>query len=444
MGDTGHATQHQGGSARDRAYVLTLLTLAYMFSCADRSILGIVQESIKLEFRLSDFQLGLLGGPAFALLYAGLALPVARAADRGDRKTILAICVMLWSVMTAFCGLAGNYLQIFAARMGVSVGEAGCNPIANSIISDSFPPDRRATAISTYALGISLGGLMSALVGGWLASAWGWRAAFVTLGAAGLLLAAIFALTVREPARSAPASDVSGLWATAAFLFGKPSFRHATFAAALTAFTGYGVNQYLVSFLIRSHGLTVLQGAGLVGIIIGICGGVGAFASGYLADRLAPRVPNAIVLVPAVGVAMAGPLYFTAFFVDGLLPAMAAVIAGAVFHNLYSAGVFAVTQGLAKPRMRATAVAFALLVINLLGYGLGPPAVGWVSDLLASNVISAHGVSHASCSAAAAPVCALAAEEGLRRAMMITALLQLWAALHFFLASRTLRHDWVG
>lgn len=418
--------------------------LAYTLSVADRTVLGIIQEPIKQEFSLTDFQLGLLGGPAFALLYTLFSIPVARRADLGNRKIILAICVGMWSLMTAACGMATNLVSLFIARMGVSIGEAGCNPTANSLIADYFPPERRATATSTYVLGVALGGLLAAFAGGWLTSFAGWRSAFFTLGISGILLAALIAATLREPVRNMPAIERASLAGAAYYLVRKPAFVHVAIGSALAGFVGYGVNHYLTSFLVRSHSLSLMEGAGLVGVILGICGGVGAFGSGFISDRLSDRFPSALTLVPAFGQIVATPLYLTAFLSDDLSVAMIALMVGAAAHTLYMAATYAVSQGVATPRMRATAVALMLVVINFIGFALGPPAVGWLSDSLANQQLTLRALSSHICAGSSDSVCAQASEEGLRKAMMIAALAQLWAALHFLLASRSLRKDWVG
>src|SRR5688572_13962451 len=189
------------GSKTYRAYVLGALLVVYTFNFIDRVVIGIIGEPIKIEFGLTDFQLGLLGGPMFAVLYTLLGIPIARLAERSNRMTILAICLAIWSAMTAACGLALSYVQLCAARIGVSIGEAGCTPPANSVIADYFPADRRATALSIYALGIPIGSMIAAVGGGWIATEVGWREAFIWLGVPGVLLAVIVKLTVKEPPR---------------------------------------------------------------------------------------------------------------------------------------------------------------------------------------------------------------------------------------------------
>ncbi|MGE3931591.1 MAG: MFS transporter, partial [Hyphomonadaceae bacterium] len=203
----GHSTQGY------RAYVLGALLVVYTFNFIDRVIVGIIQEPIKVEFGLTDFQLGLLGGPAFAILYTLLGIPIARLAERYNRMSILAVCLALWSAMTAACGFAVNYATLLAARIGVSIGEAGCTPPANSVISDYFPAERRASALSIYALGIPIGSMIAAVGGGWIATEVGWREAFIWLGVPGVLLAVIVKLTVKEPPRAAATGETPSFFA---------------------------------------------------------------------------------------------------------------------------------------------------------------------------------------------------------------------------------------
>jgi predicted MFS family arabinose efflux permease len=431
------------GTKSYRAYVLGALLVVYTFNFIDRVVIGIIQEPIKVEFGLTDFQLGLLGGPAFAILYTLLGIPIARFAERHNRMTILSVCVALWSLMTAACGFAVNYATLFAARVGVSIGEAGCTPPANSVISDYFPADRRASALSIYALGIPIGSMIAAVGGGWIASEVGWREAFIWLGVPGVVLAVIVKLTVKEPPRSAPKGETPSFFAALAALAKKPTFWHVAFGSALASFVGYGVGQYLTSFMIRTHGMTLFQGAVLVGVVLGLSAALGTFTSGFLADRISRRHPNALAWLPALGFALATPAYLLAFVSPGIW--LVLLMLGAITHYFYLGPMYAVTQGIVAPRMRATAVAVLLFIVNLLGYGLGPPAIGALSDYLASGQLAAAGLTPEICAARVGDAqCASGVEIGLRWALMIGVCGYLWAGLHYLLSARTLRRDWVA
>jgi MFS family permease len=440
----GAAPAFQGtGTKGYRAYVLGALLVVYTFNFIDRVIVGIIQEPIKVEFGLTDFQLGLLGGPAFAILYTLLGIPIARLAERHDRMTILAICLALWSAMTAACGFAVNYATLLAARVGVSIGEAGCTPPANSVISDYFPADRRASALSIYALGIPIGSMIAAVGGGWIATEVGWREAFIWLGVPGVLLAVFVKLTVKEPPRSVSTAETPSFFAALGALTKKPTFWHVAFGAALASFVGYGVGQYLTSFMIRTHGMTLFEGAVLVGVVLGLCAAIGTFTSGFLADRISRRHPNALSWLPAVGFIIATPAYLLAFVLPDIwLPLL---MIGAVTHYFYLGPMYAVTQGVVAPRMRATAVAVLLFIVNLLGYGLGPPAIGALSDFIANGQLAPFSLSVDICADRAGDAqCAAGSETGLRWALMIGVLGYLWAAIHFLISARTLRRDWVA
>jgi predicted MFS family arabinose efflux permease len=433
------------GDKTYRGYVLGALLVVYTFNFIDRIIVGIIQEPIKAEFGLTDFQLGLLGGPAFAILYTLLGIPIARFAERHNRMTILSICLALWSLMTAACGFAASYAHLLVARIGVSVGEAGCTPPANSVISDYFPADRRASALSIYALGIPIGSMIAAVGGGWIATEVGWREAFIWLGVPGVALAVIVKLTVKEPPRSAPKAQAPSFLAAFSALAKKPSFWHVAFGSALASFVGYGVGQYLTSFMIRTHGFSLFQAASLIGVVLGLCAAIGTFSSGFLADRISKRHPNALAWLPALGFFLATPLYLLSFIAPTIWLAMPALMLGAIVHYFYLGPMYAITQGVVAPLVRATAVAVLLFIVNLIGYGMGPPAIGALSDWLANGQLALSGLSPDMCATRSGDAqCAAAVETGLRWAMMIGVLGYLWAGLHFLLSARTLRRDWVA
>lgn len=439
------------GSKNYRAYVLGALLVVYTFNFIDRVVIGIIQEPIKTEFGLTDFQLGLLGGPAFAILYTLLGIPIARMAEKTNRMTILSICIGLWSLATAACGFAVNYATLFAARVGVSIGEAGCTPPANSVISDYFPAERRATALSIYALGIPIGSMIAAVGGGWIATHVGWREAFIWLGVPGVLLAVIVKLTVKEPPRTVSKAEAPSFFSAVAELAKKPTFWHIAFGSALASFVGYGVGQYLTSFMIRTHNFSLFNAAVIIGVVLGLCAAIGTFSSGFLADRISRRHPNALSWLPALGFVIATPLYLLAFILPNIWLAMPALMVAAIAHYFYLGPMYAVTQGVVAPRMRATAVAVLLFVVNLIGYGMGPPVIGALSDFLANGQLAPFGLDTAACAPrlieanpAISTQCAAGVETGLRWAMMVGVCIYLWAGVHFLLSARTLRRDWVA
>jgi MFS family permease len=409
-----------------RAYALALLLLIYVFNFVDRSILGILLEPIKREFNPSDTALGILSGIAFALIYSTLGVPIALWADRGSRKTIISLSLLVWSGMTAVCGLVTSFWQLVAARIGVGVGEAGCSPPAHSMISDYFPPTERGRAFGIYSLGIPIGGSFGVLAGGWINEWFDWRTAFLVVGLPGVALAILSQLTLREPVRGSADGVVAHgaaprAGAVARHLWARPSFRHLSLAGALHALVGYGVGAWNAAFLMRTHGMgtgeigTWLAGIGLV------AGGLGTYYGGALADRLSPRDARWNVWVPGIAILVAMPFSLGFYLLPWKVAALLSAVPAAFLGATYLGPTFATTQALAELRMRAVASAVLLFVLNLIGMGLGPVAVGVASDLFARGAGLGAG--------------------SLRWALIAVALVNVWSAVHYLLAARTLRAD---
>ena len=483
------------GTPGYRTYVLSALLVVYIFNFIDRTIVNILTEPIKLAFALEDWQMGLLGGPAFAVLYTFLGIPIARLAERMNRVAIIALAVAVWSLFTALCGFAASFLMLFLFRVGVSIGEAGCTPPAQSLIADYFAPSRRATAVSVYALGVPLGGMLASVFGGQLAGldgaefgAWvnsvglgflfgsldwasveGWRIAFVVVGVPGVLLSLVVWRTVKEPPRGY--TDPVALQGLEKASFGealrvllkKPAYVHVVIGATIASFVGYGVSQFTTSFVIRTHGLTIADASLLFGIILGLMAAVGVFGSGWLSDRLRARFPKALSWFPAIGMGLSVPLYAYGYLSDDLWFAMPALMAAAALHYAYLGPMYAVSGGVADSRMRATAVALTLFVVNLLGYGLGPLLIGILSTVLKGMFLESYalGLTFEACQplialapdarAALAGVqleqltaCTTSEAEGLQWSIVIFVCLYGWAALHYLLAGRTLERDMVA
>jgi MFS family permease len=432
------------GTRAYRGYILAALLAVYTFNFIDRTILTIVQEPIRKEFGLTDTLLGLLGGPTFAFFYTFLGIPIARLAERQNRMTILSICLALWSGMTALCGIATSYVTLLLPRIGVGVGEAGCTPTANSVIGDYFPAETRSTAVAVYAMGVPIGASLAAIGGGFVAEHLGWRGAFLSLGLPGLLLAILVKLTVREPPRSTPADEAAGFFATFKALGGKPTFWNVSLGGAMASFTGYGVGQFTNSFFIRSHALSIFQASMITGLLVGVFGGGGTFFAGYISDRMIKRHPNALAWLPALGLIISTPLSIAGYLVHSLWLAVPLLAAATVFQYFYVSAIYAATQGIVHPRMRATAVAVLLFIVNIIGLGLGPPAIGALSDLLANVHLQPAGLSVAACKAAAtanAAACAEGSAFGLKYAIVFGYLGFVWAAGHFLWAWRTMPRD---
>lgn len=431
--------------SRAAAYgALLILMLTYLVSYIDRMALGVLQEPIKAELGLSDWHLGLLSGPAFALLYSIMGLPIARLAERRSRTMVLAASLIVWSAMTMLCGLARNYTQLLLARAGVSIGEAGCNPAAHSLIADLFPPRERGRAIAFYSLGAPLGALLGAIAAGWLAHHWGWRTAFLLLGPPGFILAIIILFLMPKPPRGqfdTTASTSSASPAPPPFravvtaFFGNPALRHLAAGSALIVLVGYGVAAFLPSFLVRRHGLD-LESVGLLsGIINGAGAAVGTLGSGFIIDRFGGRDARYYAWFPAIMVAGAVPCFVIGFLTNSLaLSAVLLTLATTAIYT-YIAPVFAQLHNILHTRMRATGTSIMYLVLNLVGLGLGPPLIGLISDhmtrLAVTDVVEQGRAGGCSGSAASLPVCQQASGMGLSHALVIISLILVLAVVHF-------------
>jgi MFS family permease len=370
--------------------VLLFLTIVYALNFVDRQILVILQESIKVDMALSDAQLGLLTGFAFAIFYVSVGIPIARWADVGNRKNIVAGAVAVWSGMTALSGLTQNFYQLLLARIGVGVGEAGGSPPSHSILSDYYPAKERGRAMAIYSTGVYLGILIGFIVGGWVNEHYGWRIAFFAVGLPGLLIALIVKFTLREPIRGM--SDGIEIKTSVTFketlsiLWALKSFRFFALASGLTAFCSYGIGNFLPSFLIRSHGFETTQVGISLAITAGLGGIIGTYAGGHFADKLGLKDMRWYLWVPAIP-AIFGPLLITsAMFMDNSTLALACLFVSTVFGALYLGPVIAITHTLVNPNMRAMSSAILFLVLNLIGLGCGPLVVGLISDALTPSL----------------------------------------------------------
>jgi predicted MFS family arabinose efflux permease len=435
---------------RSAGYATLLLMVIYAFNFIDRSIINILAEPIKEDLGLSDTQLGLLGGIAFALLYASLGVPIARLADRYNRITIIAASLAVWSAVTAVCGFARNFPQLFLARVGVGMGEAGCTPPAHSLLADYHPPNRRASAIGVYSMGSPIGQLIGTVAGGWMAESLGWRMAFLVVGAPGLILAVLAKATMREPARGAfdppPAASPPPFLAVLRTLFGNPVLRHVTAGVAVCTAASAGFSAFIAPLLIRSDfgvGLrTISLGLGLVfGGCVMAATGLGGWITDWAAAR---RDARQYLQIPALTILAGTPFYFLALNQQSFTATILALIVPQCVVFIYIGPVFAVLHNTVEPRMRASAAAVVFMILSLVGYGLGPTLVGFASDRLAAHAASLSPGEWASACAAPqiapgqANSCRAASASGLRGALMLIVLLYPWAAFHFWRASQAL------
>lgn len=410
---------------------LALLTLVYVLNFIDRQLVGVLGQPMKAELGLSDRQLGLLSGVAFALFYTTLGLPVARLAERRSRTGIIALSLLIWSAMTALCGVARTVPQLIVARLGVGLGEAGYAPTAQSLIADMVPPGRRATALSIFSLGIPAGMLIGAIAGGWLAQSLGWRMAFVTLGLPGIALAGVLAFTLRDPRRAVTVEPHPSLRDVAIQLWHAPGFAHMAAGASIASFAGYGLTSFAVPLLMRAYGLPLREAATGFGLVAGIAIGIGIGSGGWLADG--QKRDGGAGRVAAAGALMAGLLFPIALSFDDprwLAWAAVAPLAGA---HLYFGPTYGFTINSVGFNARATAIAILLIAMNAIGLGLGPLLIGTLSDHFADAALPGYV---ATCHSVA---CEAASAAGLVKALKIDVLFYLWAALHFLLAGRSVR-----
>lgn len=421
-------------------WALVALFLLNTMNYVDRLLFGVAQELIKKDLALTDFQLGLLGGPAFAVLYIISAFPIARLAERGNRVTIITVSFAAWSAMTAMCGMATSFTQMLISRAGVSIGEAGCSPPSHSLISDYFPPARRTTAMSVYGAAGPVGALLAAIGGGWMAQQYGWRSTFLVCGLVGVIGAALFRLTMREPARTPDPSRPSFL-ATVKVLLAKRSFVAVAAAGGVAGFASYSNHQYTVSFLMRAHGMPVSSAALVLGLATGGVGILVMLITGPLIDSGRRRFPRIRTWLPALGLVWAGCIFAIAFRVEATPVAIGMLFAASLGQHFYMPAMYTLAQDVAPPSMRATAAALMIGVISLVGYGLGPPVVGLISDLLGQVAMESYGTTAVACAKTASPVCAKAAAEGLRLSLSIGSMGYIIAGLLFWRSGRSVARD---
>jgi len=368
--------------------VLYTLLAVYTFNIVDRQILALLMEPIKQDLQLSDTALGFMSGIAFALFYATLGIPIARLADRSHRVNIIAISLALWSGMTVLTGLVSNFWQLLIARIGVGVGEAGCTPPAHSLIADYFVKTERNRAISIYMMGPPIGIMIGFFVAGWLNELYGWRIAFISLGLPGLIMAVVVKLAVREPAReqsSASSANRQKQYSTLETflcLWRKRAFRRLVIALALINFVGVGSGQWVPSFFIRNHGMSTGELGMWLSVMTGLSGIIGIYIGNYITQRYARDNESLKLRILAIGTLLmlvTVPLYlfsshkYSALMLYGLTT---------LLFFLHYGPCYSMVLNLAQPRMRAMASAVTLLIVNLIGMGLGPQAVGIMADLL--------------------------------------------------------------
>ncbi len=374
-------------------YVLGVLFIVYVFNFVDRQVLSVFIGPIKEEFGASDTTMGLLAGFAFALLYTVAGIPIARWADRGSRRTIIAIGLALWSVMTVASGLAKTFTHLVLARVGVGIGEAAGTPPAHSLIADYFPPERRATALAIYSAGVFVGAALAYVGGGYLREYFDWRTAFIVVGVPGILFALVVRFTIAEPRRGqsealAAPDEATSLTDTLRHLGRSRAWLWLITGSSFMSITGYGVLMWGFEFLVRVHEMSALETGQWMAVIVGLGGALGTFTGGRLTDRWISRQPSRAVHLPALATACGAPFGLVFLLTDNTALALACFGPFYLMLNIYIPMMYSVNQSLARLDMRATASAIVLFIINIVGAGAGPLLVGLLSDLFAAQ----HGV----------------------------------------------------
>jgi predicted MFS family arabinose efflux permease len=407
-----------------RGWVLGILTSIYLTNFIDRQILSILLPQMRAEFDLSDTSLGLLIGPTFALFYATMGVPLALLADRVNRRRLIAVSLALFSAMTIACGLVTQFWQLALARILTGVGEAGTGPASQTMITDLYPPERRARAQAVYATGSNLGVLVAFAAGGAIANAWGWRTAFIVAGMPGLILTVVLLTTVRDPGRGASDRNVEE-GDTPAFgtvlrqLWQSRTFRYTALGACATCFTSYALGGFFPLFLTRSHGMSTGDIGLVMALIMGLCGGLATYGAGYLADRYGQRDARWYSYIPALAALAPLPLAPICFLANSTTIALAAAVVPLAMTAAFVGPTITLVQRLVPLRSRATAVAALILIDNIVGLGLGPQFVGVASDLLKPAL----------------------GQDSLRYAMLAATLGSVVSVFGFVMAARHLRSD---
>lgn len=400
-------------SDRQRSYALFLLVVVFTFSHIDRQIIAVLQIPIKAAFQISDTQLGLLTGVAFAAFYATFGMPMAMWADRHNRRNLIAFSIALWSGMTALCGLATQYWQLLLARIGVGVGEAGSNPPSHSIISDMYPPHQRATAMAIFSMGVNFGVMGGYLIGGWINEWFGWRWAFVIAGVPGLAVALLVRFTMIEPIRgyadrlvnTEPAPPFRLVVKT---MLQSASVRHLLIATALLAMAGYAAVAWVPVYFHRLHGYSTSELGTFLALAIGLGGGIGTFLGGFFADRLAVFSEGWRAWLSCTTFVVTGPTAYLSYTTTDAFLAAVFFTGPAMLAGVHIGTNYAILQAQVPVEMRSVAAAIGLFTLNIVGLGLGPLSVGIISDWLAPSI----GV------------------DSLRYGLLFTLLISAWGLVH--------------
>lgn len=437
--------------------LLLMVSLAYACNFMDRSIVATLAQAIKINLDLTDAQLGLLQGFAYVVLYSIMGVPLARLCERWNRVSILSICLATWATMTMVCGLAQNFVQLFLFRVGVGIGEAGCNPCSHSMIADAYAPNERSRALSIYMLGATFGTMIGAMSAGAIAEHLGWRTAFVLVGAPGILIAVAIKLAVKDPnrteqPRTSAQIDAARLTKVLIRLVTTPAIIHLVLGFTLASFAAGAIGAFTQPYFIRAFGLSYEQ----IGFIFGLSGGLASASSLFITGRLTDMATGRSVLwygwLPALGIAISVPCSVAAYTAGGWLIALIWTFLAGFFLFWFIVPTLSALHKLVGARLVATAMALVLMFQNLAGLGTGPYAIGVLIDAASQHFFSAgdiHGF-YASCPGGQAPIgatlqlaasCHTALTRGTRIGLLFVVLIELWACAHYVLAARHVQRE---
>ena len=478
--DAAAASDRPVFSENYKRLVLLLLVVAYTLNFIDRTIISTIGQAMKVDLKITDTQLGLLGGLYFALLYTLLGIPLARLAERFSRVNIITAAIIVWSGFTALCGTAASFGQLAAYRFGVGVGEAGLSPPAHSLISDYYEPKKRASALAVYSFGIPLGSMLGAVIGGQMLDHFTWRTAFMLVGIPGILVAIALKLLVKEPPRGHSEADggvtarataaqthyslgaeIKEIGAVVGSLFGNWPVLNIVLGMTLVSFAGYGGGQFAPPYFIRAFHLSYGEVGLIAGLIAGVSQGIGTLVGGPLTDRLAKINPGWYALAPAIGIALAFPFHVAVYTAPSWQQAAMFLVLPGLFAYVYLGSSFGVVQNMVPTHRRATAAAVFLFFVNLIALGGGPPFAGWVIDHFAAYHFANPdqpglwaAISHffsvdpatfqAACPGGVAPkgsspeesaACANSLVLATRQGIIVAYSVSLWGALHYLMAS---------
>jgi MFS family permease len=428
--DNQQTSESRAPADGSHVWALVLLTSISICGFVDRILMQTLVEPVKAEFGLTDFQIGLVAGLAFAVLNVVLGLWVARIAERRRRMTLVSIGTVLWSIATAACGMANNFLQLVLARISVGVGEAVGLPASSSIVSDYFPKSKRSTAMSVLYLAPPVGAFIGFVGGGWIAQEYGWRETFWIAAIPGFILAALVTFVVKEPERGRfdglgeKTDEVPSFGSVLRRTWKRYSLRHLLIGSVVASVVGFGVNAFLAAFLMRRFGYTLAEAGLIAGIIASLPASVSMIYAGWLTDRIGKRDARSYGFIPGISLLISAPVYMLAVTRSEPMHAVILLGVATLFMYTYIGPTFGVFQNMMHPRMRATSTAFNGMLYSLIGNGLGPLLVGALSDHYAADATQS-GIG-----------------RGLMTALAVTAVGYLWAAVHYFLAMRTLRREW--